>query len=265
MRRLLLSMLAVLALGVTAHAADLGVAPLYKAPPAAYVSGCAGCYWGVGTSAAVAQSSLSSSSLFATSLANGNLTADGGSVDFEVGWLGKIGNYPAHLAVTGSYQNISGGLGGASLDSRWAITEHAAFNVELVQMLASATGVSLPNYFSTIVPVAPPNVSGIPTQYIGGILREAGLQGKFGSVTGETVVIAPGVESQWIWQTVNSAGVKNGGAVNVWAQADWPMKGLEVNGVFASSGPPMLVSGGAAIGTEYRAGITLYLPPPTGL
>ena len=253
------------AFATMAHAADIPPLPL-KAQPLAQSAATGGFYWGVGTSAAVAQSSVSSN-LLATALVNGNVTADGGTVDGEIGWVGSIAGYWTRFAVEGSYENVTAtvaaGNVSASIASRWAVTERADVGAEIVQTIVAAIpGFSnFQSAFPTLAAVAPPGVSvGTPMQYFGGILREEGLQGNIGTVSGTTALIAPGVETGWIWPTLNAAGKPNGGAVDIFAQVDWPTKGLQVNNLFATGGAPMIASGSATIGTEYRAGIHVLFP-----
>ena len=75
---------AMLAAAAPAFAADM---PLKAPPPVPFTSGASGYYWGVGPYAGVAQSNVSGSNLFATSLASSNLTASGGGVSFDLGYL----------------------------------------------------------------------------------------------------------------------------------------------------------------------------------
>jgi len=261
MRKLLLITTAILALGVTAQAADLGVAPLYKAPPASPVTG--GFYWGLGTSVSVANSNVSG-----TAILPSNLTADGGTIDGEIGWVGNIQNTWVRLAVDGSYENVTGGVAqagaSASWQDRWAVTERADVNMEIIQSAVALTGINL-GTFPTIANPAGAVPSGLkvgtPIQYLGAILREESVSGTIASATGQTWLIAPGVETGWLWPLLNAAGKQNGTALDVFAQVDFPTRGMQVSGLFANGGgAPVVQTGGINIGTEYRAGIHLLLP-----
>jgi len=261
MRKLLLTTAALLALGVTAQAADLGVAPLYKAPPASPVTG--GFYWGLGTSVSVANSNVSG-----TAILPSNLTADGGTIDGEIGWVGNIQNTWVRLAVDGSYENVTGGVAqagaSASWQDRWAVTERADVNMEIIQSAVALTGINL-GTFPTIANPAGAVPSGLkvgtPIQYLGAILREESVSGTIASATGQTWLIAPGVETGWLWPLLNAAGKQNGTALDVFAQVDFPTRGMQVSGLFANGGgAPVVQTGGINIGTEYRAGIHLLLP-----
>jgi hypothetical protein len=263
MRRLLLSTMAALALGVTAHAADLGVAPLVKAPVLSSSPYTGGWYWGLGTSVSVANSSVSG-----TAIIPSDLTADGGAIDGEIGWVGNIQNTWVRLAVDGSYENITGGVAqapgaSASWQDRWAVTERADVNMEIIQSAVALTGINLGTFPSIANPAAalPAGVkAGTPIQYLGAILREEAIGGTVGTATGQTWLIAPGVETGWLWPLLNASGQQNGTALDVFAQVDFPTRGMQVSGLFANGGAPVVQTGGINIGTEYRAGIHLLLP-----
>ena len=263
MRKFLLASAAILLLVAQAHAADLGVAPLVKARAVnSPVTG--GWYWGLGTSASVANSNVSG-----TAIVPSNLTADGGTIDGEFGWVGTVQNTWVRFAVTGSYENITGGVAqntgaSASWENRWAVTERADVNMEIIQTAVSLTGINLGTFPTIANPAAalPTGVhAGTPIEYLGFILREEPINGTVGSVAGQTWLIAPGVETGWLWPLLNSAGQQNGTALDVFAQVDFPTRGAQVSGLFANGGgAPVLQTGNINIGTEYRAGIHLLLP-----
>lgn len=265
MRKLFLSTMALLALGVSAYAADLGTAPLVKAPIASVSSPTAGgFYWGLGTSVSVANSSVSG-----TAIIPSDLTADGGTIDGEIGWVGSIQNTWVRLAVDGSYENVTGGVSqapgaSATWQNRWAVTERADVNAELIQSAVALTGINLGSFPTIANPASalPAGIkAGTPIQYLGFILREEPIDGTVGSATGQTVIIAPGVETGWLWPLLNASGQQNGTALDVFAQIDWPTRGVQVSGLFANGGgAPVVQTGNIGIGTEYRAGIHLLLP-----
>ena len=263
MRRSLIAGVLFLAATGVACAADLGVAPLVKAPVASSPT-TGGFYWGLGTSVSVADGNVSGSALIPT-----NVTADGGTIDGELGWVGAIQNTWVRLAVDGSYENITGGVAelpgaSASWQNQWSVTERADINAELIQEAVALTGINL-GTFPTIANPASALPSGLkvgtPIQYIGFILREEPINGTVGSATGQTWLIAPGAETGWLWPLLNAAGQQNGTALDVFAQVDFPTRGAQVSGLFANGGgAPVLQTGNIGIGTEYRAGIHLLLP-----
>lgn len=262
MRQLLISTMLVLGVTLGAHAADLGIAPLVKAPVmGSPVTG--GFYWGLGTSVSVANSSVSG-----TALIPSDLTADGGTIDGEIGWVGSIQSNWVRLAVDGSYENITGGVAqtamSASWQNRWSITERADINAELIQEAVSITGVNLGTFptFSNPAAAVPSGLKvGTPIQYVGFILREESIDGAIGSAAGQTWLIAPGAETGWLWPLLNASGQPNGTALDVFAQVDFPTRGATVSGLFASpAAAPVVQTGNINIGTEYRAGIHLLLP-----
>lgn len=258
----LLAALAVMAAVLPAQAADLGVAPIYKAPFLPGSTG--GWYIDVGASAGVANGSTSGTNLFATSLVSGNLVADGGSVDVGAGYIRNGGplNTWWQFRVGASYQNISGGTLSGSISSRWRVTEEADVGADIFQQALSAIGNvgGVSNVFSSLngfVPALPSNVSvgASPRQYVGFVLEEAQLQGSFGAAQGQTWYVAPGVKTGWLWQTLGKDGKPNGNALEVWASAAWPTQGASFNNVFATNGTPLTIGPSVKEGTTYRAGI----------
>src|SRR6185437_12807603 len=209
MRKLLLSMMAVLALGVAAHAADLGVAPLYKAQGKPFAAGGSGFYWGGGTSIGVDQANASASGIFATSLVTGNLNAAGGSVDGEMGWISSVQGTWVRIGVTGSYQNIGAGVSngsiGTAFSSKWGATERFDVNANILQTAINVTGLgsNFTSYFTGFNPALPGNVkAGTPMQYNGFILHEEDMGTTVSCVvspscnsSGRSILVAPGVET----------------------------------------------------------------------
>jgi hypothetical protein len=263
MRKFLLVLAAMVLLAFQAHAADLGVAPLVKAPVLGSPT-TGGFYWGLGTSVGVANSNVSG-----TGIIPSNLTADGGTIDGEIGWVGAVQNTWVRLAIDGSYENITGGMAqgngaSASWQDRWAITERADVNAEIIQSAVALTGINLGTFPSLANPASaiPAGLKvGTPIQYIGFILREEAIDGTVGTATGQTWLIAPGAETGWLWPMLNANGTPNGTALDVFAQVDFPTRGATVSGLFANGGgAPVVQTGGINIGTEWRAGVHLLLP-----
>lgn len=263
MRRLVLSGIAMLAATVAVHAADLGVAPLYKkglASPFLTTNG-SGFYWGIGTSMGVDQANVSGNNLFATSLVNSSLNATGASVDLEGGYIwgnasaAGIGNW-YRVYASGSYQNISAGTasgGGAAFASRWSAQEGVDVNADVIQIALSA--IKLQNPFPSFTPQLPSNiaVAASPRQYVGVFLNEFGVNGTVGVANGVEVGIAPGIRTGFLYQTVDANGKPNGNAVDLGVSVAWPTKGFTLNNVFSANGTPLTTNPGVSLGTQYKA------------
>ena len=267
MRKFLLASAALIALALPASAADMAVkaAPVPVVPfTAAYSS----FYWGVGTYAGVAQSNVSGTNLFATSLVTSNLTADGAGVDLVLGYqhgstatLG-FGNW-WRVQADAEYQNIAGGVtvagNSAGVASRWAATQEFDIGADVVTYIMSALGPNATINFPTFTPQLPANIQvGIPKQYFGGFVREFGLNGNFGAANGVTVGIAPGIKTGFVFPTMDATTDKtNGGGIDLWASVSWATKGATFNNVFAANGTPLTTGAGALMGTTYLTGITV--------
>lgn len=259
-----ISALAALALPASAFAADMAV----KAAPAIpFTANASDWYWGVGAYAGVAQSNVSGTNLFATSLATSNLTADGGGIEGVLGYLHGstatlgFGNW-WRAQTAASYQNIAGGVSvagdSASVSSRWAATQEFDVGADLVTYIMSALGPNATVNFPTFTPQLPANIQvGIPKQYFGVIIREHGLDGNFGAAHGVSVGIAPGIKSGFLFPTLGAGGTPNGGAIDLWASVSWDTKGATLNNVFAANGTPLTTGAGANMGTTYLTGITV--------
>ncbi len=264
MRKFILAA-ALTVLSVPAMAADMVVKAV---PPVPFTIAASGFYWGVGTYAGVAQSSVNGSNLFATSLVSSNLTADGAGVDVVLGYqhgstatLG-FGNW-WRIQSAGEYQNIQGGISvpgnSASVASRWGATQEFDVGADVVTYIMSALGQNATINFPTFTPQLPANIQvGIPKQYFGAIVREFGMDGNFGAAHGVTVGIAPGIKTGFLYPTMDATtGKTNGGGVDLWADVSWATKGVTLNNVFAANGTPLTTSAGALMGTTYRVGITV--------
>jgi hypothetical protein len=261
MKKFLLLTTALTALAMPAMAADLP----FKAPPPARAAG-SGWYCGVGTEADVAQSNVSGTNLFATSLATGGLTATGGSLDGACGYISGVVGKWWRVQGEGGWSNIQGtnAVGATAISSgasafiaqRWHGSQEFDIGLELVQRVISA----VPN-LSTLVnwpvftPPMPTVPVGTPFQYVGVGLREFGESGRFGLATGQTVGVAPMIKSGFIWQTLNATGKPNGGALDAYAWVAFPVKGFTMNNVLASNGAQLTVNSGANMGTQYGLGL----------
>jgi hypothetical protein len=262
MRKLLITAAALTALAVPAVAADQN-RPAFKAVEPIKVTPW---YCGVGTEADVAQSNVSGTNLFATSLANGGLTATGGSIDGACGYIGLTQKNWWRVQVEGGWSNIKGtnvaeptpGASGSSafVAQRWHSTQEFDVGFELIQRIFAA----IPN-LSTVInwpvftPPTPTVPVGSPIQYVGGGLREFGIDGRFGAAAGQTIGLAPMIKSGFIWQTLDASGKPNGGMLDAYAWVAFPVKGMTFGNVFATNGAPLTVNAGANMGTQYGLGL----------
>lgn len=243
-----------------AFATDMPV-KAFKATPFLTYSG-SGFYWGVGTTSGVDQASVNGNNFFATSLASSNLNAAGQSVDVEVGYIwgnASIAGFGqwARVFANGSYQNVSGGISvpgdSASVASRWSSMQGVDVGADVFQKLVTAFNLQV--NFPSFTPQLPSNVAvaSSPRQYFGVFLDEFGVKGSFGLANGVTVATAPGIRSGYLWQTVDITGKPNGGALDLGAAIDWPLKGMTFNNVFAPGGAPLTTGAGVSLGTQYKA------------
>jgi hypothetical protein len=262
MRKSLILAAALTALAVPALAADMPVkAPPFTAPASSPW------YCGVGTEADVAQSNVSGTNLFATSLVSGGLTATGGSIDGACGYLSANPQRWWRVQIEGGWSNIKGtnvaaatpGASGSSafIAQRWHATQEFDIGFELIQRIfAVLPNLGTASLFPSFTPVLPSNVSvGVPHQYVGGGLREFGIDGRFGAASGQTIGLAPMVKSGFIWCTLNAAGQCNGGALDAYAWVAFPVKGMTFGNVGATNGAPLTVNAGANMGTQYGLGL----------
>jgi len=248
-------------LASAASAADL--APVYKAPPSPFLTASgSGFYLGLGTTSGVDQASVNGNNFFASSLVSSNLNAAGQSVDVEAGWIWGNASIAgvaqwARVYASGSYQNISGGISvpgaSASVASRWSAMQGVDVGADLLQKILTATNIQV--NFPSFIPQLPSNVAvaSSPRQYFGAFFDEFGVKGSFGLANGVTVATAPGIRSGFLWQTVDTTGKPNGGALDLGVAIDWPLKGMTFNNVFAAGGAPLTTSAGVSMGTQYKA------------
>lgn len=260
MKRLLALLISTAALCGSAAAADMAV----KAPITNV--GFPGWYLWVGTEAVVAQSSVSGNNLFATGLVGGNLTAAGGAVGGGFGYI-----TPKWRFETGAnYQNITGTEAAtgasASVASRWSAYQEVDVNFSFFQNVLTAlnAGFSAGGFaFPSFSPVLPSNLSvaAMPRQYVGGGMREFGLDGSFGGASGATISAGPFVKTGFIYQAVDSTGKSTGGSWDVFAWVNWPMRGFTLNNVLAPGGVPVTFGAGANLGTQYGTGLHYGFSP----
>jgi hypothetical protein len=256
MRKLLLAAVAFF-IAAPAFAADM---PL-KAPPyiQPFAPAGSGWYLGVGTDAAVASSSVNGSAF--PNLTGGNLTSDGGAVGVDAGyiWSNCLLQTWCQIEVDLRYQNISGSMGGASVNSLWSIREEFDVGAQVFQTILAAVGnvgISFPTFNPSGMLPANIAVATIPRQYLGFILDEYEIAGTFGSASGQTWGLAPGVTTGYRWQTLGTNGLPNNGSLKIHADIEWPTKGADLTGVFAApGGAPLQVSASASMQTVYRVGI----------
>jgi hypothetical protein len=264
MNKVLASIAVLAALASPAVAADMAVKAV---PPVPFTAAASGLYWGVGTYAGVAQSSVSGNNLFATSLVSSNLTADGAGVSVVGGYqhgstaLVGFGNW-WRVQAAADYQNIQGGISvpgnSASVASRWAAEQEFDVGADVLTYVMSALGQSGTVNFPTFTPQLPANIQvGIPKQYFGAIVREFGIDGNFGAAHGVRVGVAPGIKTGFLFPTLGADGKTNGGGIDLWASVSWATKGATLNNVFAANGTPLTTGAGALMGTTYMTGITV--------
>lgn len=249
MKRILLAATAALLVTTSlASAADMAV----KAPPLTspfLTPNGSGWYVGVNTQALVAQSSASGSNILGLSAAN--FAADGAGIGGDVGyiWGNCLAGSWCQVEAGADWQNISGGVPGASTQSTWSAYGEFDVGAQIFQtLIANAPWLNQVNSLfpvisnpSQLLPAAA-RVAATPQQYFGGKIFAQQESGTFGSATGETVGIAGGIDTGWRWQTLGTNGQPNGGSLNVQGFAVWTGKGVTLDNVFSSGGAPMIVN-----------------------
>jgi hypothetical protein len=241
-------------LSSTAFAADLGVAPLFKAPPS--TGDLSGGYVGFGTEAAVASANVSGN-VFPS-----NLTASGGAIGGDLGYVWNVCFLKSwcQVELDGKYQNISATGAGGSVASHWSVSGEFDIGADVIQTL----GTYFPN-LNTVFPSFNPttllpaaavgNVSVTPKGYVGFKGELYGITGTVGSASGQTVSFGPGVTAGWRWQTLTN-GTPNGGSLKVFADTMWLNRGVDVTGVFAQpGGAPINVQSHNGLNTLFRVGV----------
>lgn len=217
-------------------------------------------YAGVNSMVGAAQSTASTSAIFATSLATGNLTATGGSIGGTIGYTRGNQNLWWAVEASGDWQNITGTTSGASVDSRWQAEQVFKLGGSLaftwLNTAENGLGVNFPTFSVPLVPNGI-SVAASPHPYIMGGVKEFGIQGTIGQAGGTSVGIAPLLGAGTISQVLNSSGQPTGVALDLGAEVVFANKGLGFTNVLGSSGPP--IAGNLNMGTQYWAYLKVLL------
>lgn len=250
---------AALLASATAHAqAPAAAAPVPTKAPSAIGSSVASPYgWYVGLGSAAALASASTSGIFPS-----GLTADGGVVSVDFGYIKAncILGSPCQFEGDFRYQNISGSNANGSLSSQWSATQEIDVGLNAFQYLSQAfgnLGLSFPSFNpSTLVPAGLQNsLASTPQQFVGFKIAEFDMGGTFGSGSGRTVFVAPGVTTNYRFQVLNSSGVPTGTSLKVFADVLWATKGLVLTGLFAGPGiTPSVMQSNLGYQTIFEAG-----------
>lgn len=257
----------------TARAADMPRKAPVPVPQGAFVSG-SGIYLGFGTEMAVASGSISGSIL--PSLTGGGITADGGRIGFDVGYIKSaciMGTW-CQVEVDAKWQNISGGNAAGSIQSTWSVSAEFDVGANIIQTALSQFGQSLP--FPTFGAGFDPTqllpgwvkTTGTPRQYLGGIVEAYGISGSaIGTQSGQTVTFAPGLVTGWRWQELNAAGQPINASVNVGFKYEWLDKGFDVTGILSAPGgaPPAIQRGGGQLNQLAAAFVKVDMGVGSGL
>jgi hypothetical protein len=239
------------------EAADLAIQKaLAKAP--AYPLDSSGCYFGINTEAAVAQSSNSGTGLLATSLVTGSLTAAGGAVGGSVGCIKGTPSQWVGIHASLDWQNITGNVGTvaganniASRIQGGVAVRWGGFGTVMNWLQGLNLGLNFP--VVTQAPVAPAGVTFLPggahPYFMAGV-EAYNVNAAFGVVTGNVVEIAPMVGAGVLNPIADSTGKATGAVFDTYAKVIFAGRGGAFsNGAFTAS---------ANMGTEYRAGAAIY-------
>lgn len=255
MRRTIGTLIAIASLYSAAFAADLPAkAPAVPVQPFATGSP-GGWYVGVNTEAAVASSSVSGTNF--PSLTGANFTAAGAAVGVDIGyiWNNCIGGSWCQVEFGANWQNISGAVSVGSAQSTWSLTQEADIGLQVFQTIIAVLpglNASFPTFNPSGLLPADIAVATTPRQYVGFKLQEFDLGGSFGSATGQSVAVAPGIDTGYRWQTLGTNGSPNGGSLNIQAFIVWPTKGVSLSDVFAA-GHPITIGAAVQESTIYGA------------
>ena len=220
------------ALSVPAFAADLSVAPLYKAPPPtapAYPYNNSGLYWGV--TAFASQTAVNVNAPGATA---GQATIDGGSIGLLGGWstpINKGANFFA-LEASISAQNING----SAQQTAGVLSIKGPYRVEAIAKVGMPCA-NITAYFpsiSSVLPTLPAIPSGLSATnchaYIGGGGAAEDISATLNMVGGGSV----GSGSEWSASAVGKLGqiwqLTNGSAVETWIEYESNGKTFGING-----------------------------------
>lgn len=244
-----------------AFAADLPLIAKSGLPLAYPYNGGSGFYAGVNVFGGVAQSSATSNSLFASSLASGNLTAAGGAVGGTVGYTRGNSNFWWALEASGDWQNVSAGTSSASaatpsatMASRWSAEEVVKIGGSLQFNFLNAINLLGINFPTFELPVAPSGISvaAAPHPYIMAGVKEFGISGTVGQAGGTTVGVAPLVGAGTISSILDGTGKPTGLALDLFAEVVFANKGLGFSNVFGTGGAP--VNANLTMNNQYWAG-----------
>lgn len=254
---------ALAAIATPALAADLGTAPLVKAQQQPFITG-TGYYVGISSEAAVANGAVSGLGL--PPLTGGGVTATGGKIGFDVGYIKSaciMGTW-CQAEFDAKWQNINGSNASGSIQSNWSVSGEfdvgaGAFTDALAQL-----GGNLP--FPTFGGGTDPTkllpgwvkTTGAPRPYFGGIVEGYGISGtSIGTKSGQTIAFAAGLTTGWRWQLLNAAGQPSDSSVKLFFKYEWLNQGFDVTGILASPGgaPPAIVRGSGQINTLAAAGL----------
>lgn len=247
------------AVASSARSADL---PLKAAPNAACPYLSSGFYFGLDAQAGV--QTTKSNGLFLNNLVSSNLIAAGGAVGGTVGYMwGTCTNFWA-VEGTIDYQNISGS--GAAFDpttqtatptnsvSKWQsnqVVKWGGFS-SLLSYLPNF-GISFPTL--PMLPVGLTNV-GTSHAYLMAGVQEFGISGALGSVNGSTWGVAPLIGMGTLAPIVDTNGKPNGAVLDLYAKVVFENKGLTLDRVFSTSGPPT-VGASSHLDKAYFAGMKI--------
>ena len=218
-------------------------------------NGGSGLYAGVNTMAGVANTSVNGTLL--GSAVGGNLTAAGGAIGGTVGYTSGNSAFWYAIEASADYQNITATAPSAasSVASRWSSEQVVKIGGSTpVNFLSSIANLGV-NFPTFNLPVAPSGISvaASPHPYIMGGVKEFGLTGGIGVAGGSTWGVAPLVGAGTIAQIVDSTGKPTGLALDLFAEIVFANKGLAINNVFGTAGPP-LAGGNLTMGNQYFAG-----------
>lgn len=254
MKRFVVMAALVAFLPVSAIAADMPV----KAPPSfgIYPSYAGqGFYFGVATSAGVAQADIKGSSLLGTSLVNGNLTAAGASVGGTVGWMKGNGTTWYAIEATLAYNNItaSAPVDGVRVEafSRWDAEQVIKFG-GFQQILAALPnlGIAFPSLPNLPSPPGFNIAANTSHPYIMAGVREFGMGSAVGLANAKTVGIAPLIGAGVINQLLDKDGKLSGIVLDTGAEVIFADKGKSLT--FNPGGPPVF-GGNLNMGKQYFA------------
>jgi hypothetical protein len=259
MRKSLFIAVALAALAGTAYAADLPLKAARFNPNCPYLG--SGFHFGLDAEGGVQTSK--SSGTFASQFAAGNLIAAGGAVGGTVGYTwGTCTNFWS-VEATVDYQNISGS-GNASGPGGMAVAVNTVSKWQANEVIKWGGFSSLLSYLPNFgiqfpaLPALPVGLSNVGTShaYVMVGIQEYGLSGAFGTVNGSTWGAAPLVGMGTLAPILDTTGKPNGAVLDLYAKVVFENKGVALNNVFASGGPPTIGASGH-LDKSYFAGLKI--------